>query len=64
MAGVNRRSTFAFGLVTASLLALPRSAATETYGPDGGKQLVSGVRQVNLGKRDTMILRFHLANGR
>jgi hypothetical protein len=54
MTDVNRRSTLAFDLVTASLLALPRSAVTETYRLDEGKRLVPGVRQVSLGKRDTM----------
>jgi quercetin dioxygenase-like cupin family protein len=55
MTDMDRRSTFAFGLVTASLLALPKSAVAETYGSDEGKELAPGVRQVNLGKRDTMI---------
>ena len=55
MVDMDRRSTLAFGPVTASLLALPGSAAAETYGPDEGKELAPGVRQVDLGKRETMI---------
>ncbi|HYG90972.1 MAG TPA: hypothetical protein VD978_32490 [Azospirillum sp.] len=51
MVDMDRRSTLAFGLGTASLLALPGSAVAETYRPDEGKELAPGVRQVDLGKR-------------
>ena len=42
MTDMNRRSTLAFGFVTASLLALPKSAVAETYGSDEGKELAPG----------------------
>src|ERR687897_3931249 len=55
MTDIDRRSTLAVGFVTASLLALPKSAVAETYGSDEGKELAPGVRQVNLGKREAMV---------
>ena len=55
MTDMDRRSTLAVGFVTASLLALPKSAVAETYGSDEGKELAPGVRQVNLGKREAMV---------
>jgi quercetin dioxygenase-like cupin family protein len=55
MVNIDRRSTLRIGVSAAALLALPRSAVAETYGPDEGKELAPGVRQVNLGKREAMM---------
>jgi hypothetical protein len=57
MEDMDRRSALAFGLTAAatSVLVLPASATAQTYGPNEGKELAPGVRQVDLGKRETMI---------
>ncbi len=57
MEEIRRRTALALGLVAAATpgLALSRSAAAETYGPDEGKELVPGVRQVDLGQREAII---------
>lgn len=58
MEDLNRRSAMALGLTMAaatSLVALPRRAAAEMYGPEEGKEYHPGVRVVTLGKRDSMI---------
>ena len=60
MEDMNRRSALALGLTAAatSALVLPAPATAQTYGPNEGKELVPGVRQVDLGKRETMIKGF------
>ena len=57
MEDLDRRSALVFGLTVAatSALVLPAPATAQTYGPNEGKELVPGVRQVDLGKRETMI---------
>ena len=53
MKGMNRRSTLALGLTatTAPLFAFatPAGAAVPAYGPNDGKELVPGVRLVEIG---------------
>jgi hypothetical protein len=41
--------------LAASALALPTAAAAQTYGPDEGKELAPGVREVALSVRDSVI---------
>ncbi|MCI0431651.1 MAG: hypothetical protein L0210_14060 [Rhodospirillales bacterium] len=56
MDDMDRRSALALGIVGAiSVLALPGSAVAQTYGPTEGKELVPGVRQVDLGERESLI---------
>ena len=53
MDDVNRRSAMTLGLtmaVAAPLVALPTSAAAEMYGTDAGKEIMPGIRQVELGE--------------
>ena len=53
MDDVNRRSAMTFGLtvaVAAPLVALSSPAAAEMYGPDAGKEIMPGIRQVELGE--------------
>ena len=38
-----------------STLVLPAMATAQTYGPTEGKELAPGVRQVDLGERDSLI---------
>ena len=54
MKGMNRRSTLALGLVggcstPVRFHAAPAAAAGPAYGPNDGKELVPGVRLVELG---------------
>lgn len=50
MASITRRSALALGMV-APAFALPRSAAAaDMYGPDDGKEILPGIRQIDLGK--------------
>jgi hypothetical protein len=57
MEAVNRRSTLALGLTMAAtpLIAWATPAAAETYGPDEGKELAPGVREIALGERASNI---------
>jgi hypothetical protein len=57
MKAVNRRSTLALGLTAAAspLIAWATPAAAQTYGPDEGKELAPGVREVTLGERASVI---------
>jgi quercetin dioxygenase-like cupin family protein len=57
MGKIDRRATFALGLSAAatSALILPLPAAAQTYGPNEGKEIAPGVRQIDLGKRASMI---------
>jgi quercetin dioxygenase-like cupin family protein len=60
MKDFDRRSAIALGLATATAaLAMPRAAAAETYGPsygpNDGQQRAPGVRQVDLGKHESMM---------
>ena len=53
MDDVNRRSAMTFGLtvaVAAPLVALSTPAAAEMYGPDAGKEIMPGIRQIELGE--------------
>ncbi len=53
----NRRSAVALGLTTAAagLLTNSISADAQTHGPNAGKEIAPGVRQVDLSKRNSMI---------
>jgi len=57
MDDINRRATLAFGFAATatSALILPVIAAAQTHGPNEGKEVAPGVRQVDLGKRASMI---------
>ena len=57
MEAVNRRSTLALGLTLATtpLITWATPAAAQTYGPDEGKELAPGVRQVDLSERESVI---------
>ena len=54
---VNRRSTLALGLTMAAtpLIVWATPAAAQTYGPDEGKELAPGVREIALGERASNI---------
>jgi quercetin dioxygenase-like cupin family protein len=54
MENMDRRLVLGLGL-GASALVLPTAAAAQTYGPDEGKELAPGVRQVDLGERESVI---------
>ncbi|HEY3144704.1 MAG TPA: hypothetical protein VGJ75_00065 [Dongiaceae bacterium] len=51
MTSITRRSAFALGMA-APVLALPQQAeaAGDLYGPDAGKEILPGIRQIDLGK--------------
>ena len=58
MENLNRRSALALGLTVAAiapLVAAPRRAAAEMYGPNEGKEFHPGVRVVMLGKSESTI---------
>jgi hypothetical protein len=55
MEQIDRRSALAFGLVGLSGLVLSEQAAAQTYGPTEGKETGPGVRQVDLGERESLI---------
>ena len=55
MQDINRRSALAIGFAGLSGLVLPEQAAAQTYGPNEGKELAQGVRQIDLGERDSLI---------
>jgi quercetin dioxygenase-like cupin family protein len=54
---MDRRSALVLGVTVAAtpVLALSKSATAQTYGPDEGKELVPGVRQVDLSKQESHI---------
>ena len=54
MENMDRRLVLGLGL-TASTLVLPTAAAAQTYGPNEGKELAPGVRQVDLSEREAVI---------
>jgi quercetin dioxygenase-like cupin family protein len=55
MTDLDRRLALAMGFVGASGLILPGQAAAQTYGPNEGKETAPGVRQVDLGDRESVI---------
>jgi quercetin dioxygenase-like cupin family protein len=55
MEQIDRRSALALGLVSVSGLVLSEQAAAQTYGPGEGKETGPGVRQVDLGERESVI---------
>ena len=55
MPDLDRRSVLTLSLVGASGLVLPGGAAAQTYGPNEGKERGPGVRQVDLGERESSI---------
>jgi quercetin dioxygenase-like cupin family protein len=55
MEDMSRRTMLALGVAATPALALPRSAAADTYGPNEGKEKAPGVRQVDLGQREAII---------
>jgi hypothetical protein len=57
MGAINRRSTLALGLTMAAtpLIVGVTPATAQTYGPDEGKELAPGVRQVDLSERESVI---------
>ncbi len=57
MQDFDRRAAFALGLTaaSASLLASPSPAAAQTSGPTEGREIGSGVRQVDLGQRASVL---------
>jgi quercetin dioxygenase-like cupin family protein len=55
MSDLDRRSALALGLAGLSGLVLSDAAAAQTYGPNEGKELGPGVRQVDLGERESLI---------
>lgn len=55
MTSMDRRSALSLGIVAVSALAMTRSASAQTYGSTEGKELAPGVRQVDLGDRESLI---------
>jgi quercetin dioxygenase-like cupin family protein len=55
MLDIDRRSALAIDFAGLSGLVLPEQAAAQTYGPTEGKELTQGVRQVDLGERESLI---------
>lgn len=55
MENIDRRSAMVIGLVGVSGLIVPSDARAETYGPNDGKELAKGVRQVDLGEGSSML---------
>ena len=55
MLDIDRRSALAIGFAGLSGLVLPEQAAAQTYGPNEGKELTQGVRQIDLGERESLI---------
>jgi quercetin dioxygenase-like cupin family protein len=54
MQGLDRRAVLGFGVVACTLV-FPRGATAQTYGPTAGKELAPGVRQIDLGERESLI---------
>ena len=52
---IDRRSALAIGFAGLSGLVLPEQAAAQTYGPNEGKELTQGVKQIDLGERESLI---------
>jgi quercetin dioxygenase-like cupin family protein len=51
MESLNRRSALVLGVALAPAIGLSQSvAAASMYGPDAGKEILPGIRQVDLGK--------------
>ncbi len=51
MESLDRRSAIMLGAaIVAPLVSLPRPAAAAMYAPDAGKEIMPGIRQVELGK--------------
>jgi quercetin dioxygenase-like cupin family protein len=63
MENMDRRLALGFGLA-ASTLVLPTVAAAQTYGPDEGKELAPGVRQVDLSERESVISAYKMVKMR
>jgi quercetin dioxygenase-like cupin family protein len=55
MKNMDRRSALSLAMVGVSALVVTRSARAQTYGSTEGKELAPGVRQVDLGDRDSLI---------
>ena len=55
MLDIDRRSALAIGFAGLSGLVFPEQAAAQTYGPTEGKELTQGVRQIDLGERESLI---------
>ena len=55
MLDIDRRSALAIGFAGLSGLVLPEQAAAQTYGPNEGNELTQGVRQIDLGERESLI---------
>jgi quercetin dioxygenase-like cupin family protein len=63
MENMDRRLVLGLG-VAASTLVLPTAAAAQTYGPDEGKELAPGVRQVDLSERESVISAYKMVKMR
>jgi hypothetical protein len=51
MENLNRRSALFLGAALAPVIGMPQpAAAASMYGPDAGKEILPGIREVNLGK--------------
>jgi hypothetical protein len=55
MEDVNRRSALALGLLATSAAIVTESAMAQPYAANQGKEIAPGVRQVDLGKHQSMI---------
>jgi quercetin dioxygenase-like cupin family protein len=55
MEQIDRRSALAFGLAGISGLVISEQVAAQTYGSSDGKEVGPGVRQVDLGERESLI---------
>ncbi len=60
MQGLDRRAVLGFGVVACTLV-FPRGATAQTYGPTAGKELAPGVRQIDLGERESLMTEGELA---
>ena len=58
MEDMTRRSAIALGLVATSAAVVPGNAIAQPYAATEGKEIAPGVRQVDLGKRQSMIARY------
>ena len=62
MESLNRRSALFLGVVLAPVMGLSRpAAAASMYGPDAGKEILPGIRQVDLGKWPINIATYKMA---
>ena len=55
MENMNRRSALALGLAATSAAVITESATAQAYAATEGKEIAPGARQVDLGKRQSMI---------